>query len=98
MRSMIFVLLLVPAVRSGSCGEIDEKATCFEICKTHTRKTVYLVDVVGKSGAAAHRVCACYTERAIVIDTDDVKAAPSASAPPVPVSSRPTQVVKPEAE
>lgn len=83
MRVLVFVLLVTPpVVERTNCGEpvYDEPATCVKICTNQLKKKVYAVKPLSwpvtkgeKEAVSPERVCACFTERVVVIDGVPVK-------------------------
>lgn len=73
MKHLLLMLVLMGPVVTrwdGCDGKyyIDEEATCQKLCQIKTGKFTYKVEVLGRTGRDQWRVCACYTERTIVVD------------------------------
>lgn len=79
MRAFILTLLVTtPVVAYHVCGGepvYDEGATCVKICTEQLRKKVWAVKPISypvtqkeRERVPQSRVCACYTERVVVLD------------------------------
>jgi hypothetical protein len=92
MRSLVLMLLVTqPVIKEYDCGKpiYDEDATCVKICMNQLKKKVYAVKPLSwpvtdaeKEAVPQGRVCACYTERVLIVDGI------------VPTSEMPPEVIK----
>jgi hypothetical protein len=88
MRTLVLILLVTqPVIKEYDCGNpiYDEPATCVKICTSQLKKKVWAVKPLSwpvteqeKEVVPQGRICACYTERVVVIDG----VVPTAEMPP----------------